>query len=257
MGKFEDLARKVVRVIVYKGKNRLNTIKEHVAGKGYAVGFQDLIEYINSKLPSNEEIGKAFRKEVKVYPEIAIRELVANALIHQDYGITGTGPMIEIFEDRIEIGNPGKPLINTLRFIDSSPQSRNERLAFFMRRINICEERGSGIDKVVNSAEVYQLPAPDFIEEENHLKVVMYAPKSLRQMERKDKIRACYQHCCLKYVSADSMTNKSLRERFKIEEQNYSMASRIIADTIDEKLIKGFDPSSKSKKHAKYIPYWA
>ena len=257
LDKFEDLARKAVRVIIYKGNNRLKTVKEQKLIKGYANGFEGLVTYINDQLPSNEEIGQAFRREVKMYPELAIRELVANALIHQDFSITGTGPMVEIFENRIEITNPGKPLISTLRFIDHSPQSRNEKLAYFMRRMNICEERGSGIDKVIDAVEAYQLPAPNFIAEEEYLRVILYAYKSLREMDKEDKMRACYQHCCLKYVSSDFMTNQTLRQRFRIEEKNYSTASRIIADTINAQLVKDFDQESKSKKFARYIPVWA
>jgi len=105
-----------------------------------------------------------------MYPEIAIRELVANALIHQDFTIRGTGPMIEIFSDRMEITNPGIPLIDTLRFIDEPPQSRNEALASFMRRVNICEEQGSGIDKIILQVKMFQLPAPDFIVTSKHTK---------------------------------------------------------------------------------------
>lgn len=97
-----------------------------------------------------------------MYPEIIIRELIPNALIHQDFRISGSGPMLEIFKDRIEIFNLGRPLVDTERFIDSQPRSRNEDLAALMRRINICEERGSGIDKVVAATEQAFLPAPEF-----------------------------------------------------------------------------------------------
>ena len=165
--------------------------------------------------------------------------------------------MVEIFTDRIEISNPGSPLIDTLRFIDHHPQSRNEKLAALMRRMNICEERGSGIDKVIFNIEVFQLPAPDFIADENFLKVILYGPKTLRQMDKIDKIRACYQHCALKFVSGENMTNLSLRERFNIQEKNYPTASRIITDTIAEGLIKDYGPGKKSKKYARYIPFWA
>ncbi|MCK5564279.1 MAG: putative DNA binding domain-containing protein [Planctomycetes bacterium] len=254
---FDNLSRKAVRVIIYKGKDKLETIKEQRFGKGYAVGFGELIDYINDQLPSSEVIGKSFRQEVKAYPEIAIRELVANALIHQDFSISGSGPMVEIFSDRIEISNPGKPLIDPLRFIDHMPRSRNEKLASFMRRINICEERGSGIDKVVDSVESNQLPAPAFIEEDTYFRATLYAHKTLRQMKKDDKIRACYQHCCLKYVSSDLMTNQTLRDRFGIEEENYSTASRIIGDAIKADLIKPHDPDNRSKRHAKYVPIWA
>jgi predicted HTH transcriptional regulator len=254
---FEDLERKSIRVIIYDGKNKLRTKKEQLGQKGYASGFKGLVNWINDQLPSNEEIGRAFRKEVKMFPELAIRELVANAIIHQDFNEKGTAPMVEIFNDRIEITNPGKPLISTMRFIDHNPQSRNEKLAHFMRRLNICEERGSGIDKVIFECEYYQLPAPKFIEGENYTRVILYAYKSLRQMDKEDKIRACYLHSCLKYVSGEYMTNTSLRERFGIEEKNYSMASRIIAEGIKSGLIKDYDPDNKSKKHSKYVPFWA
>ena len=164
---FELVARKAVRVVVYKGRDRTQAMKEQVGIKGYAAGFQRLIAYVNDQLPTNEQIGAALRTAVKVYPELAIRELIANALIHQDLTVKGDGPIVEIFTDRIEITNPGKPLISTLRFIDEPPQSRNEALAAFMRRMNVCEERGSGIDKVIFQVELFQLPAPDFQEKEN------------------------------------------------------------------------------------------
>lgn len=257
LDEFENLERKAIRVIFYQGKNKLRTKKEQLGQKGYASGFKGLINYINEELPSNEEIGRVFRKEVKMYPELAIRELVANAIIHQDFREVGTGPMIEVFGDRIEITNPGKPLISTMRFIDHNPQSRNEKLAYFMRRLNICEERGSGIDKVIFECEYFQLPAPKFIEGDNYTRVIIYAHKTLRQMDKEDKIRACYLHACLKYVSGEYMTNHTLRERFGIAEKNYSMASRIISEGIKSGQIKDYDPESKSKKHSKYIPYWA
>ncbi|MFN6946657.1 MAG: ATP-binding protein [Cytophagaceae bacterium] len=252
---FETLSRKAIRVIIYVGKNKLKTKKEQKGKKGYANGFDGLINYIDDQLPTNEVID-TLRKEVKMYPKLAIRELVANAIIHQDFLISGTGPMIEIYSDRIEITNSGKPLINTLRFVDHNPQSRNEKLAQFMRRLNICEERGSGIDKVLYECEVYQLPAPKFIEGENYTRIIVYAHKTLRQMDKEDKIRAAYLHSCLKIVSGEYMTNQTLRDRFGIEEKNYSMASRIISESIKAGMIKDYDPESSSKKHAKYVPFW-
>jgi ATP-dependent DNA helicase RecG len=53
---------------------------------------------------------------------------------------TGSGPMVEIFADRMEITNPGEPLVELLRFVDTPPRSRNEDLAALMRRMDICEE---------------------------------------------------------------------------------------------------------------------
>lgn len=257
INQFEHLSRKSMRVIFYKDKSRLETIKEQKGVKGYAVGFEGMVEYIIERLPMHEEMGPVFRREVRMYPGEAIRELVANALIHQDFSITGSGPMVEVFSDRIEISNPGNPLVETLRFIDHHPQSRNEKMASLMRRMNICEERGSGIDKVIHAIETFQLPAPNFIADESFFKVILFARKSLQQMDRKDKTRACYQHCCLKYVSGSHLTNHSLRERFAIKPGNASAISKIIADSCSEGLVKVYDTGNKSKRLARYVPFWA
>ena len=174
MASFPTVSRKAMRVVVYEGKNKVNTKKDTTGVKGYAVGFEGLITFINDQLPSNEVITQTLRQSVKMYPEIAVRELVANALIHQDFSITGTGPIVEIFDDRIEISNPGQPLINPLRFIDEY-QSRNEILASLMRRLRICEEKGSGVDKVIHFAEAFQLPAPDFKVQEKHTKAYLFS----------------------------------------------------------------------------------
>ncbi len=254
--RFERLSRKALRVIAYNGKGRVETIREMPDALGYAVGFERAIAFIKDRLPLNEQLGAAFRKEVTMYPPRAIRELVANTLIHQDFYISGTGPKVEIFSDRIEFTNPGSPLIDTLRFIDQPPRSRNEQLAAFMRRINICEERGSGIDKVIFDIEVFQLPAPDFRVVEDNTLAILYADKPLSAMDAKDRIRACYQHACLKYVFNERMTNESLRTRLRIAEQNYSMASRIISDTTKAGLIKLSDPEVKSRRMFSYVPFW-
>ncbi len=253
---FHHLARKAVRLILYRGNSRVETVRELEGNKGYAVGFEGLIDYIKTFLPSNEEIGKAFRKEVPMYPELAIRELVANAIIHQDFSLTGTGPMIELFDSRMEISNPGIPLVDTDRFLDSPPQSRNEALASFLRRINICEERGTGVDKVVFQTELYQLPAPVFEVTERHTRAILFEYKEFADMDKEERIRACYLHCCLQYVNREHMNNTSLRKRFGIETKNSAMASRVIKDALKAGAVKPYDPVAGTKA-LRYIPCWA
>jgi predicted HTH transcriptional regulator len=253
---FLHLERKAVRVVLYKSNNRVQTIREIDGNKGYATGFEGLIGFINNLLPENEVIGQALRKSVPMFPELAVRELVANAIIHQDFTLTGTSPMIEIFTDRMEITNPGIPLVDTQRFLDSPPRSRNEALASLLRRIGICEERGSGIDKVVFQTEKYQLPAPAFEVTQEHTRAVLFGHKEFKDMDKEDRIRACYLHCCLKYVCREPMNNTSLRERFGIEEQNKANASRIIRQTVEAGLIKLYD-SDAGVRAMRYVPCWA
>lgn len=254
---FPLLARKSIRVVKYVGNSKIHTEFEIEGKKGYASGFKGLIKYLMDKLPRNEIILDAIRNDVPLYPEIAIRELIANALIHQDLTVSGVNPMIEIYENRIEIINSGKPLIDIKRLIDYQPKSRNEKLTYLMRQMGICEERGSGIDKVIDSIEYYQLPAPKFIEEKDYFKVILFAPLELEDMNRKDRIRAAYQHCCLQYMKQEFMSNSTLRKRLGVKDKQHSKVSKIIKETIESELIKVADPDNKSTKHIKYIPFYA
>jgi ATP-dependent DNA helicase RecG len=256
LDEFDRVARKAPRVMVYEGAGKLKTKTDTTGTKGYAVGFQGLVEFINRLVPSNEIIEHALRREVKMFPEIAVRELVANALIHQDFTESGTSVMIELYNDRMEISNPGKPFIPPDRFIDEY-QSRNERLADLMRRLGICEEKGSGIDKVIQAVEAFQLPAPDFRVGERRTTVVVFAHLEIDQMDRNNRIRACYQHCCLRYVMNEQMTNQSLRERFKLADDKSATVSQIIAATVGAGKIKLAQAAQKSPRFRRYIPFWA
>jgi predicted HTH transcriptional regulator len=253
---FHALRRKAVRVIQYRGNSRTETLKEQEGTKGYACGFEGLIGYINGLLPANEVIERALRKSVPMFPELAVRELVANALIHQDFFVIGAGPLVEIFEDRIEITNPGEPLIDTQRFVDTPPRSRNEVLASLMRRFRICEERGSGIDKVVAQVELYQLPAPLFENPDGSTRAVLFAHKPLSAMDKGERVRACYLHACLRYVTRQPMTNASLRERLGIDDRNIATASRVLGESVDAGVIVIADPGVGTRIRS-YLPFWA
>ncbi|MDE0621819.1 MAG: transcriptional regulator, partial [Bryobacterales bacterium] len=203
-----------------------------------------------------ETIEHGIRTTATGFPMPAVRELVANALIHQDFFTTGGGPMVEIFEGRIEITNPGPPLVDALRFVDSPPRSRNESLASLMRRIGICEERGSGWDKVVSQTELFQLPAPRVEAGSHYTRVVLFGRRPLSGMDRSDRVRAIYLHACLKYVSQEYATNSSLRQRFGIEVRNSAQVSRLIAEAAREGVIVQDDPTA-ARKNMRYVPWWA
>ena len=256
---FEDLGRKAARVITYKGFNKIEGKDEIIGQKGYAVGFEGLIEFISKQLPKSEVIEKALRTQKSVYPTIALREIIANALIHQDFTITGTGPLIEIFDDRIEITNPGTllPSKQADRLIGTQPESRNQELGRAFMRYGICEERGSGLVRAGIECELYGLPPIGFEPGANYFKVTLYSPRTFAQMTMQERLQACYQHATLKHCGKDVMTNKSLRERLKMPEKQRSMVSLLIQEARDKGLIKLADPESKSMKYAEYVPYWA
>jgi predicted HTH transcriptional regulator len=164
--------------------------------------------------------------------------------------------MVEIYSNRVEISNPGDPIVPVERFIDGY-QSRNERLADLMRRMGVCEEKSSGVDRVIQAAEVFQLPAPDFRAGHRRTSVVIYGPRDFEGMHREDRVRACYQHCALKWVLSERMTNESLRKRFSLPVARRASVSQVIAATVDAGLIKPDDRVGGSRKYARYVPFWA
>lgn len=259
LNKFDGLSRKALRLIKYEGKNKSAGSKEYPGTKGYAIGFEGLIQYVKGLLPGSEVIKHALREETSIYPEIGLRELIANILIHQDFTIRGTGPMIEIFEDRIEFTNPGKllPSKKIDRLIRTTPESRNEVLAAAFRRYNICEERGSGFEKAVMAIELFGLPPLKFEETDNSFKVTMYSPRKFADMTNEERIEACYQHSIIEYYGNGGFNNASLRKRFGMHDKQSPQISKLIKEAIELGKIKPKDSDSESKKFSLYVPYWA
>jgi predicted HTH transcriptional regulator len=256
---FGSLGRKAIRLVVYEGLDKSRAKHEREGQLGYAIRFQGLLQYIMDLLPQSEVIAQALRETRSVYPENALREIIANALIHQDFSISGTGPLIEVFADRIEISNPGGllPSKRLDRLIGTQPESRNELLARAFRRLGICEERGSGLIKAGLDVELYGLPPIHFEAGANYFKVSLFAPRSFAQMSPTERREACYQHAVLRHVSGKTMTNTTLRERMKMPEKQRSMVSVLIQEALDQGLIKPADPENKSRKFAEYVPSWA
>jgi len=252
---FKGLQYKTLRIILYTGKGRIEAHPELNFNEGYACGFEHFIQFIMERT-SVEVIEKVFREINSSYPERTVRELLANSLIHQNLWQTGTHTMIEIFPDRMEMTNPGTPLVDVNRFIDTPPKSRNEKIAILMHNFDLCELRGSGIDRAIEAVEQAILPAPKFIKGDFYTKVIIYPKKTFAEMTKDDRIRACYQHCCLKYMSNEKMTNQSFRKRMGIEEKNYPMVSKIIKETVNSGFIKEYSPENKSRKFTCYIPHW-
>ena len=253
---FPRIARKAIRVVQYDGTNRLDMLRDNTSEKGYVVGFEELIKYIEALVPTKEPIQGALREKETAYPLLAIRETIANALIHQDLSIAGTGPVVELFSNRLETTNPGTPLIDIKRIIDNPPKSRNEKMASLMRRLRICEELGTGWDKIAISCELRQLPAPRIDLYEQNTKITLFSETPFSSISPENKLWACYLHACVKFVEGDELTNSSLRMRFGLKDSSAGSISRLIRDAVDAKLIKPFDPKT-APRYMKYLPIWA
>jgi predicted HTH transcriptional regulator len=255
--KFDKLSRRTVRVVWYKNHTRLETIREKEFNAGYILSYEDIIQYIMTIIPQEEVIVDGVRKSIISFPPIAIRELLANTMVHQSLEQRGTNPMVEIFSDRIEFSNAGAPLVAIDRILDTVPVSRNENMAGFMHKCGICEERGSGFDKVVDATSRNTLLAPKIENQNNQFtKVVLFSKIPFKLTSKEDRVRTCYMQACLAYVNFDTITNADIRKLFDLSENDKVKGSRIIKDTLEMGLIKPVDPET-APRYMKYIPYWA
>ena len=255
LARFQTVRRKALRIIRYEGRGRSGGRSEREFTGGYAVDLELAYSYLDGMTRPLEDISGAKRSARAAYPEVSLRELVINALIHQDFSITGAGPMVELFDDRVEITNPGSLLVDLERIVNDPPRSRNERLSAMMRRIGFCEEAGSGWDKVIEGCEQYHLPAPR-IEARASVRVVLFQQRAFRDLTPDERLDACYWHACLKYSEGSYISNATLRERFGVSNSNAAQISRLIKLAIEHELIKPVDAST-SPRYMQYEPFWA
>lgn len=253
---FNNLKRKAIRVIRYKGNGRTNALREKVFTKGYAIQFEDITDYIMTLIPQEEEIDGGRRQEHIMFPRKAVREMLGNVIIHQDLTAHGSGPMMEIFDTRFEASNPGNLLVEVDRIIDTAPHSRNENMASFLRMVRICEERGSGFDRMEEGMGELCIPAPKVETGDDFVRTKLYWYDKLSNWSKEDKIRTCYLYTCYCYINEIEVSNTILRERFGIDEKNKAIISRIIKETRLAGYIKLSDENAASKMR-RYIPYWA
>lgn len=251
---FPSISGKSIRVIHYDGVDKSKG-KDEIDGKrGYAVGFPGLLQYVEKKI-SDEKYEGGVRKITNKYSQTAIREVIANALIHQDFTVTGTAPVVEIYSNRVEVTNPGNSLVGRNRIIDER-RSRNVKLADAMKEMGLCELRGGGIDKAIKEIEEMSLPAPHFWESADSMRVVLWGPRSFKELAKEERVWACFCHCVVRFLRNERMTNTTLRERFSLSADDYQKISLVISQTRKADLIKPEDPA-QGKRHGKYVPYWA
>ena len=163
--------------------------------------------------------------------------------------------MIEVFDDRIEVVNSGIPLVNKQRLVNSPPKTRNHKILSLMRQMNLATETGCGWDRIVAESERCGMPAPLPENVEDTTRVVMLSPRTLTDMDYPTRIWSVYQHACLQIANREHLTNGSLRQRFGIELKNSAIASRLIKEAVEAKVIAPYQVEI-GRKHMRYVPSW-
>lgn len=133
------------------------------------------------------------REEYYDVPIEVIRETINNAVAHRDYTITGATVKVYIYEDRVEVFSPGKPIHPLEKFNNYNvpPESRNPKIAYLFNEISVIEELGLGMKELKKLAEVPQLPKPSFRMNEQYFVTTIYTKVGAKpsSIDIQDKVR--------------------------------------------------------------------
>jgi GTPase SAR1 family protein/transcriptional regulator with XRE-family HTH domain/nucleotide-binding universal stress UspA family protein len=132
--------------------------------------------------------GQAQLIAVYDYPMVAVREIIANALVHRDYAIADSCVHVRLFNDRLEVSSPGSWVGRSLDLacqyelsvLNGQSRKRNYRLAHMLSFISLVEGEGSGIPAALSSCEAIQSPVPMVVQEDGFVTVI------IRRREHRD-----------------------------------------------------------------------
>lgn len=253
---FQGLEWRRTRILRFQGRDRTTAVMDSVDSRGYALQFEDTLTRITESVPVRETFEGGLRKAMPFYPEQALREFLANALVHQDFETHGSQVVVEIFSDRVEIRNPGTPLVEVERFVDET-RARNPELAELMRICRMCEARGSGVDRALSSLEEFLQPMPLFRAETASTAVVLLQDRAFTDLAMDDRIWAIFIHASLRHAQGEAINNASVRARFALEDRRVTIVSQAIAAAVDQGLIKADPSAGGSLRYKRYVPFYA
>ncbi|MGN0072128.1 MAG: ATP-binding protein [Atopobiaceae bacterium] len=258
--RFLHLEQRAIRVVAYVGNSNLDIRNDTTFTKGYALSLPEAQQHIAAITSTGETNEGAFRLRTFAFPPTAVRELLSNAVIHQDLSAADSGPLVRIYSNRIVFSNPGSSLIPAERILNAPPRTRNNKLAGILRQMHLCEEAGTGWDRAVKACEDAHMLSPHISSDEDTGTTATLFDETCTydRMTRQERMDAVYWHACLMYAQGESLTNQSLRHRFGLPDDRKSLLaiSRLISNCCTAGTIKVLDKTAGPKDRS-YIPHWA
>lgn len=256
---FNKLARKRVRIVSYGGNDNLSPVICDIEFKeGIVKAFPSVIKEVVRLIPRHEKIDSESGRRLVEFsiPQAVIRELLSNAFAHQDLFSEGDGVVIEIFQNRVEITNSGRPVLDPLHFLDGGPAIKNEKIFAEMKNLGLVDGQGYGWRKIVKELESRSLPVPEIKVRKNSITVTLWFEKPLKLLSLDKRNWTVYLHTVLKYLLSEPANNASLRQRLNLPESKSSTVSKLFRQAAEGGLVKPFDQHS-SNKTKKYVPAWS
>ena len=225
--------------------------------EGIVEAFKSTYRDLNGLIPRRERIDlESGRRLVELsIPHAVVREVLSNAFAHQDLSSEEDGIVIEIFKNRVEITNSGRPVLDPLHFLDGGPAIKNEKIFAEMKNLGLVDGQGYGWRKIVKELESRSLPVPEIKVREKSITVTLLFEKPLKLLSLDQRNWTVYLHTVLRYLLSEPANNASLRQRLNLPESKSSTVSKWFRQAAEGGLLKPFDKHS-SNKAKRYVPAW-
>jgi len=167
----------LIRCACFLGTTKEKILDHADINNSLFLSIDPAITFIERNIRKEAKIGRIFREDILEYPPYAIREAVINAILHADYAMKGCHIQIAIFEDRIEFTNPGGlPFGQTIeKAISGSSRLRNRVIGRVFRELQIIEQWGSGLQRIIGTCKKQGLKTPLIEELNNQFRLTLYS----------------------------------------------------------------------------------
>ena len=236
----------IIRCVRFDGISRTHSIDHRDIDKHLPMAIDEVLDFIAKNTSTATKIGPKKRLRMPQYPDVAIREVVINAIVHSDYSIKGSSIIIAIFDDRIEITNPGC-LAYGLSLEDAlagSSRARNRVIARIFHHLGFVEQWGSGLQKIMESCVESGLNMPRFEEMGSQFRVTIYSAKVQKTITEEWQTRF------IEHVS--SIGEISAKDAAKFLKVDIRSARRRLKKLVNEGLLAKIGVS-KNDPYGKYV----
>jgi ATP-dependent DNA helicase RecG len=169
----------VVRCVRFLGVMKDEVLDHQEVDDYLPLALDKITAFVHRNTRLGAEIGPSFRKNIAEYPPVVVKEAVTNALVHTDYSAAGSQIQVAIFDDRIEITNPGAlPFgLNLQDALQGISQLRNRVIGRCFRELELVELWGSGLRRMISQCQKSGIAIPRFEELGHFFRVTLYNRK--------------------------------------------------------------------------------
>ncbi|MGB7128034.1 MAG: ATP-binding protein [Candidatus Rhabdochlamydia sp.] len=166
----------LIRLARFKGITKYEVIDQAEIKSPLSIAIDEILAFIQRNTSLGAKIHSIRREDIPEYPPVAVRETVINAILHTDYSTQRSPIQIAIFDNRLEVTNPG-PLpfgLSLETALSGVSQLRNKVLGRVFRELQLIEQWGSGLNRISSVCKQQKIAAPKFEELDHFFRVTLY-----------------------------------------------------------------------------------